>query len=525
MPESNLIVIEELVIFLLLIATLVSIVFKRLRVPYTVGLVLVGAALAFFGPQVNIELTPDIIMVLLVPPLLFEAAFHLDTNKLKQYLGTISILAIPGVIVTTLLVAAVVSWGTDLSFSLAIVFGSLIAATDPIAVIALFRSLGVPKRLQVLVEGESLFNDGTAVVLFGLALVAFNTGSFSLSESLVGFLTVAGGGILLGTLLGLAVSFLISRVNEALIVTSLTFTLAFGSFLVAEQFHLSGVLAVVVAGLISGNLGPKGMSPTTRIVVFNFWEFAAFLANSFVFLLIGLQVEIPQLIENWSAILVSIFAVLVARAIVVYGATYYNKKVSLDWTHVIFWGGLRGAISLALVLSLPLSLGAERAQLQAMAFGVVLFTLLVQGLSMQPLIKKLNIAPRHEQREVFKKRKAQATSMRAAYAHLKDVHNEGLISESAWRRVSGILEQYINNMTIGVRDLLLEDPELAGEDLDRAWREVLQSQRSTLTTLFQNGAISESAFADLLGRIDATLDRGEIKWNVIEEIQEEMGIE
>ncbi len=525
MLDSSLVVAEELIIFLLLVATLVAIVFKRLRVPYTVGLVLVGVGIALFGPTVSFAFTPDIIMAVLVPPLLFEAAFHLDTKKLRQNLGTITVLAIPGVIVTTLLVAAVVSWGTDLSFSLAIVFGSLIAATDPIAVIALFRSLGVPKRLQVLVEGESLFNDGTAVVLFGLALVAFNTGSFSFTDSVLGFVTVAGGGVLLGALLGFAISMLISRVNEALIVTSLTFVLAFGAFLVAEQLHLSGVLAVVVAGLISGNLGPKGMSPTTRIVVFNFWEFAAFLANSFVFLLIGLQIEIPQLIENWAAILVAILAVLLARAIVIYGTTYTNNKIPLNWRHVIFWGGLRGAISLALVLSLPLTLGSDRSQLQAMAFGVVLFTLLVQGLSMQPLIKKLNIAPKHEQREIFKKRKAQATSMRAAYDHLKDVHNEGLISGSAWRRVSGILEQYIDNVTIRVRDLLLNDPELARGDLDRAWREVLQSQRSSLTKLFQSGAISESSFADLLGRIDTELDRGEINWSVIEELQEKMAID
>jgi len=525
MVEGSLILIEEIAIILLLIATIVAIVMRRLRVPYTVGLVLVGAALAVARQGESIEITPDIIMAILVPPLLFEAAFHVEFGKLRQYLGTITILAIPGVVVTTLLVAGVVSWGTDLSFPLAIVFGSLIAATDPVAVIALFKTLGVPKRLQTLLEGESLFNDGTAVVLFGLALAAIETGEFNVVSSLVDFTIVAGGGFLLGAALGVIVSLLISRIKDPLIETALTFILAYGVFLISEEFHLSGVLAVVAAGMVTGNFSPKGMSPTTRITVFNFWEFAAFLANSFVFLLIGLQVEIPLLLENWAAILVGILAVLVARAIVIYSSTTRNKNIPGNWRHIVFWGGLRGAISLALALSLPLSLGDERSVLLAMAFGVVLFTLLVQGLSMQPLIRRMNITPKHEQRERFSLKKAESSSLRAAYAHLSEVHDEGLISEGSWQRVSGLLEQYVNDVSIGVRELLLQDPELAREDMDRAWREVLQAQRSELIDLFTSGAVSEDGFADLVGRIDAALEQSEIKWESIEEMNEAMGVD
>lgn len=525
MLEGNLILIEEIAIILLLIATLVAIAMRRLRVPYTVGLVLVGAAIALLRQGESVEVTPDIIMAILVPPLLFEAAFHVEFSKLRNYLRTISILAIPGVVVTTLLVAGVVAWGTELDFSLAIVFGALIAATDPVAVIALFKSLGVPKRLQTLLEGESLFNDGTAVVLFGLALTAAETGRFDALESIVDFLVVAGGGFLLGAALGVIVALMIRGLKDPLIETVLTFVLAYGVFLISEEFHLSGVLAVVAAGLVTGNYGPKGMSPTTRIAVFNFWEFAAFLANSLVFLLIGLQVEIALLLENWAAILVGILAVLVARAIVIYTTTARNDKVPITWRHILFWGGLRGAISLALALSLPLTLGEERSVLLAMAFGVVLFTLLVQGLTMQPLIRRMHIAPKHEQREQFSLKKAQSSSMRAAYAHLSAAHEEGLISEGSWRRVSALLEEYVNDVSVEVRELLLEDPELAREDLDRAWREVLQAQRSELINLFTSGALSEDGFAELLARVDAALEDAEIKWTTIEELRAELAID
>jgi CPA1 family monovalent cation:H+ antiporter len=180
-------------------------------------------------------------------------------------------------------------WGPGLALSTALVFGALISATDPVAVVSLFRILGVPKRLAVLMEGESMFNDGTAIVLFNLMLAFALTGGFDLTHGLWEFVRVAVGGLLLGFLLGWLVSRIIARIDDYLIETTLTVVLAFGSYLLAEQLHFSGVLAVVAAGLVNGNIGPQGMSPTTRIVLFNFWEFVAFLANSMIFLMLGLQ--------------------------------------------------------------------------------------------------------------------------------------------------------------------------------------------------------------------------------------------
>lgn len=518
MSNGNLILIEEAVIVLLLIATLVAIVFRRLRAPYTVGLVLVGAILALLGETGRLQITPELILGLLVPPLLFEAAFHLDFDDLRQNLPTILVLAIPGVVVTTLLVAAVVAWGTSLSLPMAILFGALVAATDPVAVIALFRRMGVPHRLQVLLEGESLFNDGTAVVVFGLAVAAAASGEFSLLAGIADFIVVAGGGVILGILLGTLTSNVIGRIDDHLIETALTFILAYGAYLLAEEFHMSGVLAVVSAGLLSGNLGPRAMSPTTRIVVFNFWQFAAFLANSFVFLLIGLEVELPLLIENWAAILVAIGAVLLARAIVIYGTTRLNRGLPFRWQHIIFWGGLRGAISLALALSIPFTLIDGRSQLQAMAFGVVLFTLVVQGLSMQPLVRRLGIAPRHEKREEFKLHQARVASIQSAYEHLKELHSRGLISSKAWRSISKVLDDYLERLTAHVQELLEHEPSLAREEIDLAWREVLRAKRSALVSLHTDGRIGEEAFSKLVGRIDSALDEEALDWEQIEEM-------
>jgi len=262
------------------------------------------------------------------------------------------------VILTTLIVAGMLVFGTYLSLASALVFGALIAATDPVAVVSLFRVLGVPKRLRVLVEGESLFNDGTAIVLYNLLLAFALTGQFSLGQGIVEFIRVSVGGVLVGLLLGWLASRLIARIDDYLIETTLTTVLAYGAYLIAEQLHFSGVLAVVAAGLVNGNIGPQGMSPTTRIVLFNFWEYLAFLANSMVFLLIGLQVDIPTLLSAWQPILWSILGVMVARLVIVYGLDWLAGRwidpIPPRWQHVLAWGGLRGAVSLALVLSLRL---------------------------------------------------------------------------------------------------------------------------------------------------------------------------
>jgi CPA1 family monovalent cation:H+ antiporter len=473
----DLVELELLILGALLIVSFVGVVVRRFRVPSTVLLVLVGIALSFRTSQ-PIELTSDIILFFFLPPLLFEAAFHVDLRQLQRDTPTIALLAIVGVLLSTLMVGGIISVGTGLPLGIALVFGSLIAATDPVSVVAIFRKLGAPKRLEVLLEGESLFNDGTAIVLFGLALEAALIGEFNFIDGILSFVLVSGGGIVVGLGLGWVVSRMIAMVNDHLIETTLTTVLAFGAYLVAEQLHLSGVLAVVAAGLVTGSIGEKGMSPTTRIVVFNFWEYVTFLVNSAVFLLLGLQIEVSALWESRVLGLWAILAVLVARAISIYVLTSFGRSIPPKWRHVLFWGGLRGAIALALALSLPTALGEHRNTLTLMTFSVVLFTLLFQGITMEGLLRRLGLISISEAQIEYQKRHARAIAARSGFEHVERLHRIGLVSDHTWEKIRPTILERVKALTSTVQEALQSAPELEAGELITARRELLRAQRN-----------------------------------------------
>lgn len=502
--ESNTILVIEITIGLLFVASLVAIITERLRVPYTAGLVLIGLVLALIGQQ-EINVSPELFLGILVPPLIFEAAFQVKAKDLLRDLTPILSLAIPGVLLTTFLVGGVLYWGTDFSLTTALVFGSLIAATDPVAVVALFRTLGVPHRLQLLLEGESLLNDGTAIVLFNLMVTIALTGNFNIGESILNFFAISGGGLLVGLILGLLISQAISIIDNALIETTLTSVLAFGAYILAEQIHVSGVLAVVAAGLVSGNLGPRRMAPTTRILVFNFWEYAAFLANSFVFLLIGLQIDLNILLSDWQAILWAILAVLVARAASIYGLSWIGPGVPRRYKHVLYWGGLRGAISLALALSLPLELGEQVTVIRSMAFGVVLFTLLVQGLTMKPFITRMGLIQKSEAREEYEGINARAIMSSAALKHMRTKYQDGLLSRPVWEILSEPIEDHTSKLVDAAAKTIQVNPEIESTELESAIMEALNIERATLQGLLRDGKISEATFSKLAQEVDSAL--------------------
>ncbi len=526
--ENSLVIAEEVLIALLLVASLVAIFMQRFRLPYTVGLVVIGLLFtAMFDLPAEvaevISNSPAIILSLLVPPLIFEAAFHIRLEDLRRDLGLILLLAVPGVILSTLVVGGMVNLGTGIALQLTMVFGALIAATDPVAVVALFRRLGAPKRLQVLLEGESLFNDGTAIVMFNivLAIAGISSGhgvSSTLTASsgifswIAEFIRVAGGGVATGIILGIFASQIIGRIDDPLVETTLTTVLAFGSYLVGEHLlGVSGVLAVVAAGIVNGNVGPYGMSATTRVVVFNFWEYAAFLANSVIFLLIGLTIDITDMVSDLPAIGIAILAVLVARALGIYGFSLFSREIKTKWKHIMYWGGLRGAIALALVLTIPPHVEHVET-LRNMAFGVVLFTLLGQGISMDRLIKVLKLVQRSELQDEYEMRHARFVAARSAYEYLRRMNQQGLISEHTWQRMATIMEKQNETLVDAVRDVVTSDPTMEAEELDTARREALRAQRSALTGLLRDGVISEETYSQLVNEVDVALSEQSISW-------------
>lgn len=511
---------ETLIIELLLIVSLVALAVRRLRIPYTVALVVVGLLITFQQP-IGIDLTPELILSIFIPPLVFEAAFHLEFKSLRANWLPIVGLAIPGVLVTTLVVGGIVSWGVGISLSSALVFGALIAATDPVAVVSLFKALGAPKRLTTLVESESLFNDGTAIVLFKLLVaIALSVGvsdsghheqTFDLLTATVDFIRVSAGGLLVGVGLGWIIAQVIARVDDYLIETMLTTVLAFGAYLVAERFHVSGVLAVVAAGIITGNVGLKGMSPTTRIVLFNFWEFLAFVANSLVFLLIGLDVNLREIGANVVPIAIALVAVLLSRALVVYGLTALTNLVSKEkvpfvFRHVLFWGGLRGAISLALALSLPIAL-AEREMLRVMTYGVVLFTLLAQGTTMQFLMKRVGLGVAPDLELEYERRHGRLIAAQAALNRIEEMYKANLFSLTIWQQHGPELQKLVDEAFVAQNELLKEHPELQHEEREDALHEGLNAQRSALATMLSSGLISDTVYEELITEVDHSLEK------------------
>ncbi len=496
------------IVEVLLIVTLVAMVARRIKLPYTVALVLAGLVIALQN-QLRIELTPDLVLALFLPPLVFEAAFHLQLDKLRANLTPILALAIPGVLLSTALVGLLLSGFGILPLPAALLFGALIAATDPVAVIAVFRAVGAPKQLTVLVEGESLFNDGTAIVLFHIMLAYVIEGTLSPVQGVIDFFVVALGGVVIGLILGYAVAQLIARIDDYLIEISLTTVVAYGSYLIAESFHMSGVLAVVMAGLVIGSVGPRGMSPTTRIVLINFWEYFAFLANSFVFILIGMNVEYGELLQYLGPALVAVLVVLVTRVITVYGLgsilRLFNRGVGTAYLHVMIWGGLRGAVSLALVLSIPLEV-AERRQLLAMSFGVVLFTLLAQATTIPAVLARLGLTSKKQTPLEYERIQGELLATRSAGRHIDRLYQEGALLPLAWETVKQEIDQRQNQLSDQLRALLEEHPELRDQVIALARVEVLRAQRAALDELAREGLLSDEALSELEAEIDTALE-------------------
>ena len=378
---------------LLLVGALVAIVTRRVGLPYTVGLVLAGMGVYLLPSHPSLHLSRELVYSLFLPPLVFEAAFYIRWQELRRDLPVLAVLATLGVVMAAAITAAGMHWAAAWPWGSAIIFGILIAATDPVSVIATFREAGVHGRLRLLVEAESLLNDGTAAVAFVVALGIVGGQAGNLPDIVVATLITICGGLGLGAATGFGLMLLAGRSADHLVQITLTTLAAFGSFHLAEHFHCSGVLAALAAGMVAGNYGSLGAATARgREAVESFWEYAAFVVNSLIFILIGGQVVQRQFSELWAPIGIAIALVTLGRALSIYPlcALFAGSglRVDIRHQHVLFWGGLRGALALALALGLPESL-PFREDVVTVTFAVVVFSIVGQGLTMVPLLRKL----------------------------------------------------------------------------------------------------------------------------------------
>ncbi len=409
---DTLTILRELVL-LLLIALTVILITRRLAVPYTLGLVVVGLLIGVLGLVPEIRLTPDLVLFVFLPALLFEGAWSMSLDGLRENWRVVLLLAVPGLLLELVLIGLPLHFLGALNWPVAFLLATILSPTDPVAVLGLFRQLKVNQSLSTIIEAESLFNDGVAGVLYQvfLALVLLGLSGQHLPVGQLwlnglGVLALeAGGGIAIGVASGYLVSRWVKFINEPLIETTITIVAAYGVYLLADTLHMSGILAVIIVGLFMASYGRShGMSERTREVVDNFWTMSAFLVNALLFLLVGAQFNPLQFFSSGAVFtlsltaIVAILAVLLARFIMVLLLPRSIPAFSVRlraWRFIIFWSGLRGALSMALVLALPLEV-PDRNILIFATYAVVFFTLLVQGFSLRSILVRLPSTRRQE---------------------------------------------------------------------------------------------------------------------------------
>jgi len=397
-----------------------------------------------------------------------------------------------------------------------LVFGALISATDPIAVVALFKSLGAPRELGLLLEGESLLNDGIAIVLFTLILSIVTGQTVDAGSLVVNFALTVGGGAAVGVGIGLAVSEVVKRVDDPMIEITLTTIAAYGSFVAAERFAFSGVIATVAAGMLCGNYAAsQGMTPSTRIAVESFWNYVAFALNSLVFLLIGFQVQVGDLVQAWLPILVAYVAVLASRGVVAAAVTLLLKargrRMPWSWSAVLWWGGLRGGICMVLALSLSAGF-PHRDLLVTMTFGVVTVVILAHGFTMSPLLSRLGLTGRQEARKAFELARGRLHVSQHALDVIRRMESSRTTDPQLLEQLEEEYERRVSDAEERLRSMHLDDPELRAGEVSRVVRQVLLAERREATEGYRTGLLSADVYEELSADIDARLMEAEESW-------------
>ena len=531
---NNVIEIVGATVSLLLVATGVMAISKRIRIPFTatritipftVGLVVTGmvlAQVARFGgealaPIANLRISADVAFFVLLPTLIFQAAFKLDARALRENLAGVLLLAVPGLLLSTGLIAGVLVLATPLGWFEALLLGSILSATEPV-VIGLLRRLGAPKRLTILVEGESLFNDATAIVLAriltGMLLAGAVAGGTGVLQGGVEFIVVFFGGLLVGWALAVLVGMILGRVDsDAFIEVTLTTVLAYVSFLVAEVvLGVSGVMATVVAGMLIGGWGKAKISPSIADYLERFWGYMAMVANALIFLMVGLAVDLGALANSFPLLLVVIAAMLASRAVVIFGLVpgigrlpEYDP-ISRGHQTVMFWGGLRGALALAVALSLP-DFGREVAGfgdlnqlIVALVMGAVLFSLLAQGLTIEALVRrfKLHVPPLSDR---LARLEGLLSAKQRTLERIPELETGGLFSRRISKELRAQCEAKIEAMKNELQQLRGEHLDIE-EERRLLYLRCFGEENILYYEMFTHGHLTERTYRSLVHSVD-----------------------
>lgn len=487
------------------------------RVPFTVALLLMGFGLQILTREVgwHIELTlpTEIIYSLILPLMLFESAFHINFHQFKLQFWTITFLATFGVMVAIAVVGGILSWFLGLPLVDALLFGAIIASTDPISVVSLFKELGAPKRLTLIAEGESMFNDATGVIFFrliaGFAIAQQQFSTFSVAQGIFDFLYLFGGSLILGSILGFIASQFIVRVkNDRLAEVTLTVALALFSFVGAEHFlHLSGVITAVAAGIVMGNVGRTKISATVIGFLEEFWEYIAFIGVALVFFFAAFEINISELVQNPQTLLLVIFSTLLGRAVSVYlgfactnwFSLFKNEpNVPLSWQHVLNWGGLRGVIPLVLVYSLPNNYMYKETFI-SFTLACFVFTLLINATTIRQLLILLKLhLPKREEAIIQTEKKLFSVS--EAQQRLNQLSTEDFtihVLQDVRQRLKKEEENYLHQLAE------LSTP----KELEKSLRlQVLQIERDVAQRMYKQGHLSEAVLFEFTNELDLQQD-------------------
>jgi Na+/H+ antiporter len=515
----------EMIVLTLLGSVLLLIVLAdRLQLPYPILLVLGGLGLGFVPGVPDFRLEPDVVFLIVLPPLLYSAAFFSSLREMRANLRPIALLSVGLVLATTVSVAVVAhAVVPGMPWAAAFVLGAVVSPTDPVAATAIAERLNVPRRVITVLEGESLINDATALVAYRVAVAAVVSGSFSLLDASGRFVLNVVAGLAIGLAIGWVVAGLRRRIQNPPIEMAISISTAYFAYLPAQAIGVSGVVAAVTSGIYLGWLAPQLMAPSTRLQVYGVWEVLVFFLNAFLFVMVGLQ--LPTVVDGlagrsaadlatWAALVCGAVIVtrLVLAPVIAYLPRFLFRSIRerdpyppWQMPAVIGWTGMRGAVSLAAALAVPLETDAgapfpERNLIIFLTFAVILVTLLLQGLSLPALIRGLHLSADDSTRE---EAKARAKAAKAAIARLDELALEEWTLDDTIERMRALYEyrtrRFRSRLDGGADG---EDYETRSEQYQRVRREALEAERTAVVALRNQGTINE----DVMHRIERDLD-------------------